>query len=109
MSPIYTDSLMFCSATYRYNIDIFLDAVPKTSVKFGGGHFSDTLLDSCHYTTSTQCFNSTLAAEAANSTRGPRGVGSLFVAAGGQSQKGTVPCVCIAKHGNCEGKTTVFQ
>ena len=35
---------MLCSATYRYNDHYFLDAVPKISVKFSGGYFSDTLL-----------------------------------------------------------------
>ena len=35
---------MFCSSTYRYKTHIFLDAVPKTFVKFSGGYFSDTLL-----------------------------------------------------------------
>ena len=35
---------MLCSATYRYNNHHFLDAVPKISVKFSDGYFSDTLL-----------------------------------------------------------------
>ncbi len=35
---------MLCSATYRYNDQHFLDAVPKISVKFSGSYFSDTLL-----------------------------------------------------------------
>ena len=36
---------MLCSATYRYNDHQFLNAVPKISVKFSGGYFSDTLLE----------------------------------------------------------------
>ena len=39
---------MFCSSTYRYKTHIFLDAVPKTFVKFSGGYFSDTLLGDEH-------------------------------------------------------------
>ena len=35
---------MLCSATYRYNDHHFQDAVPKISVKFSGGYFSDRLL-----------------------------------------------------------------